>query len=203
MILPMFPLQTVVFPFTAVPLRVFESRYQMLLDRVMTVDGRFGIVLIERGQETGGGDTRHSVGTLVKVASIAAIPNSPDRAIVVAGHQRIRILSWLVDDPYPRAVVEEDPDPDPGPSVDLQPALGALRRLLALASELGADVAGIGLELADDSLAASYQLAALCPVTSFDSQRLLEAVGASARLDLARSLLDDRAELLLLQLSSQ
>jgi Lon protease-like protein len=78
----------------------------------------------------------------------------------------------------------------------------SLRRVFALASELGSDVSGIELELADDRLAASYQLAALCPLNALDSQRLLEANGASTRLDLARAMLDDRAELLRIELSA-
>ncbi len=60
--LPMFPLGTVVFPYTAVPLRVFEPRYQHLLDDVLGGDRSFGSVLIERGSEVGGGDARFEVG---------------------------------------------------------------------------------------------------------------------------------------------
>ena len=46
----MFPLGSVVYPFTAIPIRVFEPRYQALLDRVLDDDRSFGMVLIERGQ---------------------------------------------------------------------------------------------------------------------------------------------------------
>jgi Lon protease-like protein len=143
------------------------------------------------------------VGTVVKIASVSEIPNSSDRAVIVAGYQRIRVRAWLNDDPFPRAEVEGHPDPEPDALIDLPPALSSLRRVLALASELGADVSGIGLDLAEEPLAASYQLAALCPVTSFDGQRLLEASGARERLELARSLLDERAELLVLELGGR
>lgn len=200
--IPMFPLTSVVYPFTAIPIRVFEPRYQALLDRVLADDRSFGMVLIERGREVGGGDVRFSIGTMVRVIAVNPIPGTEDRAVVVAGLKRIRVVDWLPDDPHPMAEVEDYPDIEVSPPVDVDPAMCSLRRVFALASELGSDVSGIELEFAEDPLAASYQLAALCPLNALDSQRLLEASGASTRLDLARSMLDDRAELLRIELSA-
>lgn len=206
MSVPMFPLGTVIFPYTAVPLRVFEPRYQALLDQVLDGDRTFGVVLIERGHEVGGGDIRFSIGTMVRLVAVNELPKSTDRAIVVAGFKRIRVRRWLDDDPFPMAEVDDFPDDGSDGDGDLDlcidPAMVSLRRVLALASELGSDVSGIGLELADHPVAASYQLAALCPVGPFDSQRLLEATDAVARVDLARVLLDDKGEMLRRELSS-
>jgi Lon protease-like protein len=199
---PMFPFSSVVYPYTAIPLRVFEPRYQTLLDRVLEADRSFGMVLIERGREVGGGDVRFSTGTMVRVLAVNPIPGSPDRAVVVAGFKRIRVTDWLRDDPHPLAEVEDFPDIGVDSKVEVEPAMCSLRRVFAFASELGSDVSGIELELAADPIAASYQLAALCPINPLDSQRLLEASGAAARLDLARVMLDDRAELLRIELSA-
>ena len=55
---PMFPLGSVLFPHALLPLRIFEPRYQALLDSCLAGDGRFGVVLIERGFEVGGGEDR-------------------------------------------------------------------------------------------------------------------------------------------------
>jgi uncharacterized protein len=198
----MFPLGSVVYPYTAIPIRVFEPRYQALLDRVLEDDRTFGMVLIERGSEVGGGDVRFSTGTMVRVIAVNPIPGTADRAVVVAGFKRIRVVDWLPDDPHPMAEVEDYPDRESDPLADVEPAMSSLRRVLAFASELGSDVSGIELQLADDPLAASYQLAALCPLNALDSQRLLEASGAAARIDLARAMLDDRAELLRIELSA-
>jgi len=199
---PMFPLGTVIFPYTAVPLRVFEPRYQSLVDRILETDQSFGVVLIERGQEVGGGDIRVSVGTMVRVVAVNVIPGTDDRNIIVAGLRRIRVTQWLPDNPYPIAEVDDLPDAASEGEFDVTAAVAALRRVLALASELGSDVSGIGLDLVDDPVAASYQLAALCPVTAFDSQKMLEARGPVERVDLARILLEERVELLRAQLSS-
>ena len=55
----MFPLGTVLFPHTPLALRIFEQRYLMMLGRVLDDDEpSFGVVLIERGSEAGGGDQR-------------------------------------------------------------------------------------------------------------------------------------------------
>lgn len=200
---PMFPLGSVVFPYTAVPLRVFEPRYQNLLDRVLDDDRRFGMVLIERGFEVGGGDQRFSAGTLVRIVDVAGLAEG-HRAIVVAGIERIRVTEWLPDDPHPWATVEPWPDDEePVGGDDVQAALAALERVLALASELGADVGGIEPEVADDPVAASYQVAALAPVTALDAQRLLEAAGPATRLRQAVEALEDRAEYLRLELGGQ
>ena len=62
-LLPMFPLGTVLFPHALLPLRVFEPRYRTMTAHVMRGDAEFGVVLIERGSEVGGGDIRFDVGT--------------------------------------------------------------------------------------------------------------------------------------------
>jgi hypothetical protein len=198
----MFPLGSVVFPHTAIPLRIFETRYQLLLDKVTASDSNFGMVLIERGFEVGGGDERFSIGTLVRVGALSEPNAEGHRAVVVIGVGRIAVRQWLPDDPHPQAVVEEYPDLLGATNGLFDQAVGSLRKVLGLASELGADVSGMALEFAEDAVAASYQLAALCPVTPLDSQRLLEAPGPVARVQMAIELLDIRAEMLIAELAN-
>jgi uncharacterized protein len=193
--LPMFPLGTVVFPFTAVPLRVFEPRYQHLLDDVLAGDRTFGTVLIERGSEVGGGDQRFGAGSLVRVASVGRLPESDHRQIVVAATARIRVVEWLAEDPYPAAEVELWPDEEEDvPGGLIEEAEGALRRVLALASKLGADTAAINTRLAEDPVTASYQLAALTPVTALDAYSLLTSPGPASRLQACQRMLEENAD---------
>lgn len=201
--LPMFPLGSVVFPFTAVPLRVFEPRYQHLLDDVLSGDRSFGTVLIERGSEVGGGDERFDVGTNVRVASVGRLPDSDHRQIIVAGTHRIRVDEWLAEEPYPMAEVADFPDADEDVSTDLVDDVHAkVRRVLALASELGADTSGITTDLADDPVTASYQAAALTPVTPLDAHALLAASGPASRLRMCAEMLVESADNLTRQLGS-
>lgn len=191
----MFPLGAVIFPHTHVPLRVFEPRYQHLLDDVLASDRSLGTVLIERGPEVGGGDQRFDVGTRLLIASVGRLPEADQRQIVVTGDIRIRIERWLSEEPYPSAVVSEWPDEaeDVAPRT-LEAVRSGLMRVAALAGELGLDTGGLTTELADDPLAASYQAAALTPVTPLDSYSLLTAPGPDSRLQLCIRLLADCAE---------
>lgn len=200
---PMFPLGSVIFPFTAVPLRVFEDRYQALVDRVLADESEFGTVLIERGSEVGGGDVRSSVGTSLRLAGVTDLEDG-HRAIVVVGTGRIRVERWLDDGPHPWAVVAPEPDADDlDEHTDGRLAMvkAKLAKVMALASELGADTAEVDLDVADDPLTASYQLAALAPVTPLDARKLLTCAGPSSRLVLLERLLDDRIELIEAQLA--
>ena len=67
---------------------------------------------------------------------------------------------------------------------------------MAIVSELGEDTGDIDLDVADDPLVASYQLAALTPVTPIDSYELLGIDNAKDRVDRLCSMLDDQIELL-------
>lgn len=192
----MFPLGSVVFPFTGVTLRVFEPRYQALLDRVADDDGRFGIVLIERGFEVGGGDVRFDSGTLVEVMYVRELPEG-HKAVALAGVGRIAVSRWLADDPHPWAEVRQIPFGAPPPIEQIDRFSASLDRVMALASELGVDVfSRADLEVADDPLAAAYQLAALSPLTPLDQQKLVDEDDPSTMVDLACSMLADQAELL-------
>lgn len=197
----MFPLGTVVFPHSAVPLRVFEPRYQVLLDSVLAGGASFGTVLIERGFEVGGGDVRCGVGTRLQVLAHQDLDDG-QRAIVAGGVERIRIVEWLEDDPHPWAMVE--PVPDEAEEIeDLRPQVcSRLERLLAMASELGSDTAGVDLSVEGDATTVSYQLASVIPVTPIDAQALLEARGPRQRLERAAEMLDDQIELIRLCLGS-
>ena len=98
----------------------------------------FGVVLIERGSEVGGGDVRSDVGT---VATIVEADELPDGrwALLAVGTRRIRVEAWLEDDPYPLAEVDDWPDGDlDDDHADLLAGVvGRLRRVLGLAAEAG------------------------------------------------------------------
>src|SRR5690348_16816172 len=96
---PMFPLGTVLFPHSVLPLHVFEPRYRAMMRDVLAADQEFGVVLIERGSEVGGGDTRFSTATLAHVVSATELPDGR-YALTAVGVSRVRVEQWLPDDPY-------------------------------------------------------------------------------------------------------
>src|SRR4051794_19374446 len=105
--LPMFPLGTVLFPYATLPLHVFEPRYRMMVRTVLRDDHEFGVVLIERGSEVGGGEARFEVGTVARIVHAAELDDGRF-ALTAVGLRRLRVTEWLPDDPYPQAVVEEE-----------------------------------------------------------------------------------------------
>src|SRR5881396_3659875 len=129
----MFPLGMVLLPGGLLPLRVFEPRYLLMMQECFGGDGEFGVVLIERGREVGGGDVRFGVGCVARIVEARELPG-PQWSILTVGDRRIRVERWLDDDPFPRAEVEDWPDAEPGPEAAAlrDRVLPASRRVLAL-----------------------------------------------------------------------
>ncbi len=202
--LPMFPLGTVLFPHAALPLHIFEERYRALVEACLRADGRFGVVLIERGYEVGGGDARFGVGTVARIVEAARTPDGR-YLLATVGTERFRIRKWLDDDPFPRAEIDLIGEPKRVPDragdrkVEVQRLLG---RVLALSAELGESTPPVGAaQLADDPLRASFEAAAVAPIGPLDSQRLLELDDPGQRFDALEALLVDAAEVLELRLA--
>ncbi|HUT05911.1 MAG TPA: LON peptidase substrate-binding domain-containing protein [Nitrosopumilaceae archaeon] len=66
-IMPIFPLDLVLFPRQELPLRIFEPRYKQLVDDCMLGDGQFGVCLIDSSNLIGGWNGPKSIGTIVKI----------------------------------------------------------------------------------------------------------------------------------------
>jgi Lon protease-like protein len=198
----MFPLGSVLFPHAQLPLHVFEPRYRTLTETCLAGDGEFGVVLIERGSEVGGGDTRFSVGTVARIAAAGRLPDG--RYLLAAvGTTRLRVRQWLSDDPFPRAEVEllDESDPSAGADEARTEVERLLVRVLAMSAELGDAPPAIAVELHDDPAQAAFEAAAAAPIGPLDAQRLLELDDPGTRLAELRGLLAEQAELLELRLS--
>lgn len=191
-VLPMFPLGTVLVPGAVLPLHLFEPRYRALARDCTSGRPEFGVVLIERGSEVGGGDVRSDVGCVARIAEAEELADGR-WVLVVVGTDRVRVRTWLEDAPYPRAEVEPWPDPAPGPAVAARLAdlVAATRRVLAGHAELGDAVAPATFEVADDPATTLWQLVATAPVTSADRHRLLRAPSPEERVALLAGLLTD------------
>jgi Lon protease-like protein len=182
-IVPMFPLGSVLLPGTVLPLHVFEPRFRQLVeDCVAAPEHEFGVVLIERGSEVGGGDVRRAVGTMARMVQVAEMDDGR-YAVLAIGTHRIEVRAWLPDDPYPRAEVEEWADDEDGDAqMEVDGVAATVRRAAAFALELGDAGRELDTELSDDTLIASYQLVHLAPLGEADRYDLLCASGPSSRL---------------------
>ncbi len=189
--LPMFPLSTVLFPGAVLPLHVFEPRYRALMSDCLEAEGTFGVVLISRGSEVGGGDQRVDIGTEALVTDVHRLGGGR-LAVLARGGRRLRVTRWLAEVPYPRAVAEviEPPAPAGGaPRAGQTEAVEAARRAVVLVRSLLSELTEAqplphDVELPADPDEAGWALCALAPLDLFDRQRLLAAPAVSERLDL-------------------
>lgn len=193
--LGMFPLSTVLFPGAGLPLHVFETRYRALMSDCLDQGGEFGVVLIARGSEVGGGDQRVDVGTVARIDRVAELDDG--RMLVIArGVRRVRVERWLAAEPYPRALVGDLPVAQAGDlGLTLPAAEASVRRLRSLLSELG-DVPAPppDLEITGSDEEIAWQLCELAPLNLIDRQQLLAAATLEGQLEHLAELCDAMAD---------
>lgn len=177
--LPMFPLGSVLLPWMPLALRVFEPRYLRMVGELLDRDEpEFGVVLIERGFEVGGGDQRFSLGTTARILQIEA----PEGylALVAQGQRRFVVDHWGDEEPYPMAEVTFLPEwnvPDEiESSLPLREA--TVRDIVSVLEQRGQSLWPADTALSDEPTAMLWQLAGLLPVSALDHQRFLESESA-------------------------
>lgn len=191
--LPVFPLNTVVFPGMRVPLHVFEDRYRALVHHLLTIEERterrFGIVAIREGFEVGdhGVQSLHRVGCVMQMTAVEAYPDGRFD-IETVGLRRLRLDSLDTSGPYLVGEAESVEDPEAGGAELTEEAARALvlfesyrRRLTELR---GTEV--LEGELPVEPTFLSYALAATCLLPLSERQALLEASTTMDRLVLVR-----------------
>ncbi len=197
--MPMFPLGLVLLPGGVLPLHVFEDRYLRMFREILADDDHppeFGVALITKGREAGGGDERAMVATAARILDMQATPDG--RYVLAAvGTDRLKISAWLPDDPYPVADVDVwlDADIEPGGDLDgfrerVGRAHERVNAVNALAAELG-DETPPPTDVSDDPLLAVYHLGSLAPLGPADRYRLLAAPGLGERLDVLDAAIAD------------
>ena len=201
-VMPMFPLGHPLLPGAMLPLHVFEPRYRQMVKDILADDvnpPEFGVAMIERGWEVGGGDARSAIGTIGRIIDMQ-VTDDGRYAVVAVGTERLRVNAWLPDDPYPVADVDVWPDADAGDSVVTPAMIAAMhqrvRDLNEIVRELGEMTPLPDTEISEDPHLAVYHLGSLAPLGPADRQRMLAAPTLSARLDVLSAALDDAAAVL-------
>lgn len=207
---PMFPLQTAQLPGDLLPLRIFEPRYACLVrDCLDAADPTFGVVLISRGSEVGGGDARTDVGALARIRDCAETGEGSYELTATVG-ERIRVTQWLPDDPYPRAVVERWPD-EPGPPVGAEQIGGVVDRILALyervalarGTRLPAGALAVAPDVAADPGRHLYALAGRLPMGQADRYAVLAAPTLAQRIAVLTDAVETLTAMVEFQLSEE
>lgn len=177
--LPLFPLNTVLFPGGPLPLRIFETRYLDMVRRCLREDTGFGVVLIREGAEAGTPARFAGVGTEARIVDFNRLEDGL-LGISCTGLGRFRVVeAWRADDGLNVGRVE---DLEPEPRLPLPPEhahlAGALRRVLP---ELGEAYARVARDF-DDAAWVGNRLAELLPLELPARQALLELTDPRERL---------------------
>ena len=196
---PMFPLGIVLFPGATLPLNVFEERYRSLAQRCVGNEELFGVVLIEKGHEVGGGDVRSSVGCLARIFEHREFADGR-WALLVRGETKIMIDEWLADDPYPVAITSDFPDDGNDGSIEQgMEVLKRLADLIAKAKSVGYEMPTIDPEafaVGADAEELGYRIAQLTPSGPFDRQKILTRRSCAERLSCVEELIIGLEEVL-------
>ena len=192
--LPIFPLNTVLFPGASLPLQIFEERYKTMMEHCLDGDSKFGVVLIKSGSEVGEPAVPYSTGTLAEIVQVNRIRG--DRMFIsVTGQQRFRMIEITQRRPYMAAQVEllEDEEDAPVPPCEMEAvrdaATGYYRLLLGLR---GGWVRLPRMPSEPGQL--SYFIAGLLQVAPNEKQELLEEPSPSTRLEAELDLLRRETE---------
>ena len=196
--IPIFPLNTVVFPGVTVPLHVFEDRYRALVHHLLTISDKslrlFGIVAIREGYEVGshGVQSVHRVGCVVQMTSVEPYPDGRFD-IEVVGRHRLRLDgldtsgTYLVGDVETVAEERAAGAAAEAEAVRTRATFEEYRRRLSKLR--GGEV--LDGDLPHDPTYLSYSLAATCLLTLQERQALLEADTALDRLVMLRHALHE------------
>lgn len=178
--LPLFPLNTVLFPGGPLPLRIFEPRYVDMVRSCMRDGAPFGVVLIRAGQEAGAVSSMADVGTSARIVDFSQLPDGL-LGIACIGEQKFRVESRRVQsDGLNIGLVTWLP---PEPARPLPPEHAHLGQLLrGVLPRLGELFQTVPAHF-DDAGWVTARLAEILPLEPADRQACLELDDPLARLE--------------------
>lgn len=184
--IPVFPLNTVLFPGGPLPLRIFETRYVDMISRCMRTSETFAVAALTEGSET---DTwsYQEIATLAQVTDFETLPDGL-LGIVAEGRQRVRLSKpERLQDGLNMAVAEPLPDEPPvAIGSEDEDLVSLLRDLLQQLPEFYA-----GRETHfDDASWVGFRLAEILPFSLAQKQYFLEMEDAVRRLEIIRPLIE-------------
>jgi uncharacterized protein len=177
--LPLFPLNTVLFPGGPLALRIFEPRYVDMIRKCMRDGAPFGVVMIRAGQEAGAVSSAAEIGTSALIIDFNQMPDGL-LGIVCTGEQKFRVedrrvqpdglnvgtVTWLAPEVH-QAVPDQHAHLGP-----------LLKKVLPQLGELYKSMSGPF----DDTSWVGMRLAEILPISLAERQECLEIDDPLARL---------------------
>ena len=187
--IPLFPLNTVLFPGGLQPLKIFEQRYLDMAAACMKDNSPFGICLIDKGGEVGRAAVPHGVGTLATITNWE-MEQLGILMITAQGGRRFRIIETQVGDGHllegtVELLAEAGPTPLPQERERLLPLL---QRIVG---DLGPERIAEPPRY-DDAEWVGYRITEVLPIQNLAKQKLLELDDPLARLEILEKYLSQR-----------
>ncbi|HTP11260.1 MAG TPA: LON peptidase substrate-binding domain-containing protein [Anaerolineae bacterium] len=178
--LPLFPLNTVLFPGQLLPLHIFEPRYRQMIGECIQHGQAFGVVLIRSGEEVGEAAEPFGVGTTAQIVQVESVADGRMNILCV-GKARFRIVDLLHDKPYLSGQVELWPwEPYQVGSTDVNRIRRQLDRYLHILAETTDNK--LELTLPDEPATLANVAASVLQVEMSEKQRLLTTPSIGAML---------------------
>jgi Lon protease-like protein len=159
---------------------------------LLASDRKFGVALIQEGEEVGDGAIPCAVGTIAEISSVEATPDG-QLMLLCVGLRRFRIEEMVEGEPYAQAAVTVLEEGDPAEPVDqalLEQCVEGLENYIASLTSITA----MSIQVPTQDLSPidlSYLIAALLQVENDKKQELLEVEDAEARLGMALTMLKE------------
>jgi Lon protease-like protein len=187
--IPLFPLNTVLFPGSVLPLKIFEQRYLDMAAACLKDNSPFGVCLIAKGSEVGAGAEPHPVGTIATIANWE-MEQLGILMITAHGGRRFRIIETSVGannqlEASVELLAETGPTPLPP---ERQRLLPLLRRVV---DDLGNERLPEPHRY-DEAEWVGYRITEVLPIQNLAKQKLLELDDPLARLEILEKYLDQR-----------
>lgn len=202
--MPLFPLNVVLFPGMALPLHIFEPRYQEMIERCLQENLAFGVVLIKEGAEVGGSAVPHRVGTAARIVKVDRDPDGRIN-IQVVGTRRFRIETLRHDRPYLTGLVRQFPVTDGDTKLAAERARIVRPKIMRYVALL-TKATGVELKLdrlPEDATSLAFLTAITLQIRSEDKHRLLTLPGVPQLLELGSYYLGRELQLLEHMIGSQ
>ncbi len=190
--LSLFPLNSVLFPGTTLPLHIFEERYKLMIGRCLESKSPFGVLLIRSGNEVGEVAEPFEMGTTARIVRVQHLDEGRMN-LVCLGVQRFRLSRSVSETPYLVGEVEllQSTDAEGAEAKDLADTVAALfgeyyRLYLAVSNQWTRQIAmpeAAG-ELADF-------VASRLAVSMWTKQQLLEELSVRRRLEMEMETLSE------------
>ncbi len=174
--LPLFPLNTVLFPGMPINLHIFEPRYKLMIETCLEEQTPFGVVLIAEGTPAEGPLAKpHPIGCTAQIVQVERLPDG-ELDILAVGMERFQTHALDYAKPYLVGMVEYLSLDDADPAI-LNRARDRLRpwveRYLDVLSQASQEVEFDPQQLPHDPVALAHLAAAVVQIPANQKQSLL------------------------------